>query len=135
MNFNYLPQRRGSEKLQKRGWKYGTRAWLLKIEGRDLPFFYLIFSGFINQKFLKLLYKVIISCRMQPTSANISSKHLVHPVADEDFVICWNAHEGKCSCCQADVWCLLQLLMTLLNYFTLCKIVLCVWRKKIFLPP
>ena len=38
----------------------------------------------------------------------------------------------KCLCCQANVWCVLQLIMTLLNYFTLCKIVLCIWRKFIF---
>ena len=31
----------------------------------------------------------------------------------------------KCLCFQADIWCVLQLMMTLLNYFTLCKIVLC----------
>ena len=32
----------------------------------------------------------------------------------------------------ANTWCILQLIMTLLNYFTYCKIVLWIWRKNIF---
>ena len=81
---------------------------------------------------LELLEITLILEITQPTSADISSQRLVHPAADEDFVICWNAHVDKCSFCQADVWCILQLMMTLLNYFTLCKNVLCIWRKNIF---
>ena len=64
-------------------------------------------------------------------TANISQRQ-VNLAVDEDFVICWNTHVDKYSCCQADVWCILQLMMTLLNYLTLSKIVLCVWRKNIF---
>ena len=78
-------------------------------------------------------YKVvIISCRMQPTSANISNQHLVHPAADDDFFICQNAHLDNCLSCQANVWWILQLMITLLNYFTLCKIVSGSWRKIFF---
>ena len=51
---------------------------------------------------------------------------LVRPAADDDSVICWNVLVDKCLCRQAGVWCVLQLMMTLLNYFTLCKIVL--WK-------
>ena len=53
----------------------------------------------------------------------LQSRRLVRPAADDDFFICRNVHVDKCLCCKADVWCVLQLMMTLLNYFTLCKIV------------
>ena len=38
---------------------------------------------------------------------------LVCPAGDDDFAICQNARVDKCLCCQADVQCILQLLMTL----------------------
>ena len=104
----------------------------LKGKGEGWHFPYLIFSKLIIFTFKKLLYKVIISCRMQPTSTDISSQHMVHPAADDDITICWKAHEDKCLCCQADNWSILQVMMTLLKYFTLCKIVLCIWRKIFF---
>ena len=53
----------------------------------------------------------------------LQSRRLVRPAAEDDFFICRNVHVDKCLCCKADVWCVLQLMMTLLNYFTLCKIV------------
>ena len=118
VNFNYLPQRGVSEKFSKSGWKFGAGAGL-------------IFSRFIIFTFRN--YKVIISCRTQPISAaGTSSRRLVRITAGDDFVICRNARVDKCLCCQADAWCVLQLMMTLLNYFMLCKILLCIWRRIIF---
>ena len=44
----------------------------------------------------------------------LSSWRLVSTAAGDDFVICRNARVEKCLCCQADVYCVLQLMMTLL---------------------
>ena len=95
------------------------------LKGGGLAFFLFNFFKVYHFYIEKLLYKVIIKCRMQPTSADISSQHLMHPAVDDDLVICQNAHVDKCLCCQANIWCVLQLMMTLLNYFALYKI-----RKK-----
>ena len=68
----------------------------------------------------------------------ISSWHLACPAADDDFVLCQNICLDKCLCCQANIWCILQLMVTLLNYLTLCEIVLLIWKKKkklFLLPP
>ena len=72
---------------------------------------------------LEILEITLQSQRQLHGAANISQR-LVHPAADEDFVICWNTYVDRYSCCQADAWCILQLMITLINYLTLSKIVL-----------
>ena len=72
-----------------------------------------------------------ISWHQQFTSAGISSQSLVRTAAGDDLLYV-EIHVNKCLCCQAEVWCILQLMITLLNYFTVFKIVLCIWRKLIF---
>ena len=98
-------------------------------------FSYLIFSRFViftfRNYFTKSSSSAGCSRHQQLTSVDISSRRLERPTAGDDF-ICRNARADKCLCCQVDVWCVLQLMMTLLNYFTLCKLMLCIWRKIIF---
>ena len=43
----------------------------------------------------------------------LTSRHLVHPAADDDFATCRNARSDMCLCYQVDVYCVLQLMMTL----------------------
>ena len=93
-----------------------------EVEG-GVHFSYLVFSRFIIFTFRN--YKGI-SCIMYPTSGNISSRRLMSSIADNDFFTCQNSRVNKCLCCQSDVWCVLRQMMTLINYFTLCKIVLCI---------
>ena len=125
VNFSYLPWRRGSEIFLKRGGSMvQEHAFLKSREGLAL-FLFNIFRVYQ----LQILEINIQSCHHLHDATNIN-QHLVHPAADEDFVICWNTHVDKYSSCQAAVWCILQLMMTLLNYLTLS--VLCIWRKNIF---
>ena len=112
---------------------------ILGGEGGDWHFSYIVFSRFIIFTLINYFTKSssAAGCSQhqhyqQSTSADICSQHLVHAAAEDDFVICWNACVEKCLCCQANVWCVLQLMMHLLNYFTLYKIVLYIWWKIIF---
>ena len=82
-----------SENIKKRGWKYGAGAGLLK-RGGELALYLFNFFEVYHFYIEKLLYKVIISRRTQPTSADISSRH--QPTS------------------AATIWCVLQLMMTLL---------------------
>ena len=93
-----------------------------EVEG-GVYFSCLVFSRFIIFTFRN--YKGI-SCMTYPTSGNISSRRLMSSIADNDFFTCQNSGVNKCLCCQSDVWCVLRQMMTLINYFTLCKIVLCI---------
>ena len=127
VNFNYLPWRRGSEIFLKRGGSMVQGHVFLKSREGLALFLFNIFRVHL----LEILESTWQSHHQLHDAANIR-QCLVHPAVDEDFVICWNTHVDKYSCCQADVWCILQLMMTLLNYLTLSKIVLCVWRKNIF---
>ena len=81
-------------------------------EGLALFNFFKVYNFYIEE----FLCKVMISCRTQPTSADISSRRLVDPAADDDLVICQNARVDNCLSCQADARCVVQLMMTLLNY-------------------
>ena len=86
-------------------------------------FSYLVFSRFIIFTIRNYFTKKSSSAAGRNRH---HSRHLVRPAADDDFIIRRNVRVDKWLCCQADVWCVLQLMMTLLNYFTLCKIVLCI---------
>ena len=103
-------------------------------EGTGWHFSYLIFSRFAISTFRSYFTKSSSASgcsQYHPTSAADISSCVVCAAADNVFAISSNVHVDKCLCCKAKVWCALQL-MTLLNYFTLCKIVLCILRKIIF---
>ena len=73
--------------LNRGRWKYDAGAGLL--EGRGWYFSYLIFSRFIIFTFRNYFTKsssAAGSSQRQPTSADISSRRLVRPAADDDFV-------------------------------------------------
>ena len=72
-----------SEKLKKRGWKYEAGAGLLKRAGGH--FSSLIFSRFIIFTFRNYFTNLQSHYQLQD-AAYISSKHLVHPAPDDDFV-------------------------------------------------
>ena len=110
VNFNYLPWRRESEKLEKEGGSIVQGQVFLK-EGLALFLFNLlkVYHFYIQNYFTKSSSAAGHSLHQQLTSADISSQRLVHPTAADDFVICSNASVDKCLCCQADIWCILQL--------------------------
>ena len=118
MNFNYLPPR------FKKGWKYGARPCLLKIERWAGTFAIKYFQVSSIKNFRNYFTK--------SSSAAWHSERLANPTAGVDFIICWNTHVDRYFCCEADVWCILQLMMHFLNYLTLSKIVLRIWKKNFF---
>ena len=114
VNFNYLP------------------AWELALV---LFLSYIFFSWFIiftfRNYFTKSSSAAGRSRHQQLTSANISSRHLVHPAAGDDFVICWNVRVDKCLCCQTDIWhpTADEDFAKLLNSLQNC---VCIWRNIFF---
>ena len=66
-----------------------------------------LFSGYLDLCFCEIVQSMT-------SSAAGRSRHLVRPAADDDFFISRNVRVDKCLCCQADVRCVLQLMMIFL---------------------
>ena len=96
-----------------------------RVEVRGLALFlflhlsFLHFSRFIIFTFWNYFTKPSSaagrSWHQSTSAADISQHQQLKSAADDDFVICRNVRADKCSCCQADVWC-----------------VLCIWIKITF---
>ena len=80
------------------------------ITGRSVPQLQdALDVGLVTQT---LVHKVRF--HLKQSRHQLTSRCLVRPAADDDFVICRNTPYDKCLCQQANVQCILQLMMTLL---------------------